>query len=184
MLVLVVKIRRVHEDAGASDVNLIAKEVQDVHEDFAIVLLWIHSSRLDLRHGLQNVRDQADGSEATNATTEDFVDSTHNQQLFDQSNKNWHGGVLLLPRLKCLECWEARVVLKRDINFDTCALVGELHNRHFGPSNKSGRLWLCDTESLDVCGETAKLILRLADLTRTAALERLGQHHQVHIRSG
>lgn len=172
MLVLIIVIRRMHENPSAPNVNLIAIEVQELHQDIAIMLHGIHGPRLDLGHGLQNVRDQTNRGEATNAATEDLVDSTHDQQLFDHSDEGWQGRVFLFPGLECFECWEPRVVLKGDVNFDTRTLIGELHNRHLGPSNKSDRVGLCESEPVDVLGDSSQLVLGLADETRSAALER------------
>ena len=184
MLVLVVVIRRVHENSGTSNVNLIAIEVQELHEDVAVMLLWIHGSRLDLGHGLQDVCNQANGGESPDTATENFIDPTHDQELLDESDEDWHGRVVFLPSLERLECREARVVLERDVDFNARTLIGELHNRHFGPTNKSGRVRLRDSKPLDMLSKAAQLILGLANLTGPAALERFGKYHKVHVRSG
>jgi hypothetical protein len=177
-------VRSVHQNPRASDVNLIAIEVEELHENLAVVLFWVHVPGLNLGHGLQNMHYQADGGESANTTTKDLVDPTHDQKLLHQSDKRRKGRVLHLPRLECLQCWKSGIVLKRDVNFEARPLVGELHKRHLGSSNEGDGMVLCDAHILDVLNKTSQLVLRLADQTRPAALERLGENHQIHVGCG
>jgi hypothetical protein len=144
VLVLVVVVWSFHQNPGASDVNLIAIEVEELHENLAVMLFWVHVPGLNLRHGLQNMHHQADGGESANTTTKDLVDPTHYQELLDQSNKRRESWVLHFPSLECPQCWEPGIVLKRDVNFETRSLVGELHKRHLGFSNERYGVVLCD----------------------------------------
>jgi hypothetical protein len=130
------------------------------------------------------VSHQANRGEPTDATTEDLVDSAHDQELLDHSDKNFQGRILLLPGLKSLDRWEPGVVFKGNIDFDTSALVGKLHNRHLGPCNAGGCARFCNTKFHDVSGQASQIIWGLSELTRSATCKTLGNGHQIHVRSG
>lgn len=168
-------------DCCFADIELIAVQVEELHEDLTQVMFGYHSSRLHLRHVLQKTYNETDDRETTNAAVDGLIETPHGQKVLDKSGKYRHGGVLRFPVLECLIGHQTSRVLKRDIDLETCQSIDILDERNLGLEDHLNTVINSQLILPDEISEVLNTSPALAKQLSTSVHKFIGYTHKIHI---
>lgn len=117
-----------------------AVEVEELEKHLAEMMLGNEVSTLYLWHKLQHAHNQANHGETANSSIHRFIQTTHEQEVFDHSHQDRHGRILGLPLKERVDSIHTTQVLKRHINLETSLLVNVLHQRNSSVGNNLDRV--------------------------------------------
>ena len=173
----------VHADGNRLVVESVAIQVKEVKEELAEMMSGVKVAALNFGHHLQHAHDQADHGEAADASVDWLVETTHQEELLDQSDQCGHTGVLRPPGLECVDGSQSCAVLERDVNLEARLVLDELDQRHLGVENKLNLVFPGDVAGNQLSFESIQSCFCV--IPRRAAVRISVRHeNQVHVGSG
>lgn len=163
-------------------VKLVAVKIEEVKQQFPQTDFC--TAPLSLALELQQVGDETDDRESTNAAAEDFIQAAHGQKLLDDDNELRHLWIVRLPLLKCWYGGQSAIVFEGDVDLDIRLLVDKLENRNFRLPDDDTGTRLYDALASKATKKLVSFVVGLTELWSATTHVLLRDRHQIHVSGG
>lgn len=173
---------RVEANGNVLVVKLVSVQVEKVHQEVTEVTARVHSPALHFGHHLEHAHDEANDREATDSAIHRFIETSHQQEMLDQSHQRRHSRIHVFPGQKRFNSSDSRAVLERDVNLEACFLVNKLGQWDFSSRNDFDIIFPSQSFSQKKVLELPEMLLQVV-FRRPAVQVAVGYHDHVHVTS-